>query len=211
MKSKSKELDSIKSKIDTLQQEIQDFRKINDGLNTSKGESITLQNTLNELKEEQINLINSLKTKYSTTTIGVSSSLLSSSIPIFTNNNPWTFAISKECLNLLHQDITRFTNEYNNKILSPARDSFLAIENQKNEIANNLQKAEIELKLKSDEIISLNQESEMKRIEFNKSSMARGALQRSEAEFESASRNYEEFMENYNQKSNDYKKQLKVC
>jgi DNA repair protein RAD50 len=205
MKQKSDELKKIKQQIDSLQNEIQEFREINNSLNMKKGQSITLQEQLTAVKEQQISLISSLKTKYSSN----SSSALAASLPVFTNANPWTLAMSKECLNILNQEISSFTADYQRNVLQPAKDSFFAVEKQKNEISNNLSKIEIELKLKSEEILALNQENEMKRIEFNKLSLSRTTLQRCEMEYESANRNYEEFMESYNLKSNDYKKSMK--
>jgi hypothetical protein len=78
------------------------------------------------------------------------------------------------------------------------------------EVANQMQKVDVELRLKSEEAQGMLQESNAKRQELSRLSSSRSALQQCQLEFENAQRTHDEFMATYQTKSAQYKKQIKV-
>jgi prefoldin subunit 5 len=193
MKIKNSQVIELRNKIEGINNEIIELREISNGLNMKKGQSLSYQDAINDLQKNQISMILTLKQKYSS----------------FPNpQTKWTIAMTKEIISLLSRELQVLMNEKENSLYQLKT---IMEENEKllNEITNNLSKIEIEIKLKNEEILNLTNEIELKRIEINKLSSSRTQVQRCEIEYDSALKNHNEFMESYNMKSNDYKKQIK--
>lgn len=73
-----------------------------------------------------------------------------------------------------------------------------------------IQKLDVELRLKSEEAQRVLHDSNAKRKELTRISSSRSAIQQCQAEFENAQRTHDEFMGSYANKSAQYKKQIKV-
>jgi prefoldin subunit 5 len=193
MKIKNQQVIELRNKIEGINNEIIELREISNGLNMKKGQSLSYQDAVNELQKVQINTIVTLKQKY----------------PTFPNPQiKWTIAMTKEAISLLSRELQILMNEKENTLYQLKT---ILEENEKvlNEMNNNFSKMEIEIKLKNEEILNMNSEMEYKRMEMNKLSSSRTIVQRCEIEYDSTLKNHDEFMETYQMKSNDYKKQIK--
>jgi uncharacterized protein (DUF885 family) len=73
-----------------------------------------------------------------------------------------------------------------------------------------MQKLDVEVRLKDEELQSIAQETNAKRVELSRVSSSRSAIQQCQVDFETAQRTHDEFMGTYQAKSAMYKKQIKV-
>jgi hypothetical protein len=73
-----------------------------------------------------------------------------------------------------------------------------------------MQKLDVEVRLKDEELQSIAQETNAKRVELSRVSSSRSAIQQCQVDFETAQRTHDEFMGTYQAKSALYKKQIKV-
>lgn len=197
MVTKQQQLITIKQKIDLSNQEILQLRDIMNDLTLKKGQALSIQDQIQSLQQSQITTIQLYHNKYPAT------------FPNITKANQWNANVTKECLAILQQEYQQLSRNKDNQ-LSDLRVVVDEKERVVNDINNKLSKIDIELKLKTEEIHSLTKESEMKRMEMNKLSSSRTQVQRCEMEYQSALRSHDEFMESYNTKTAEYKKQLKV-
>lgn len=197
MVTKQQQLITIKQKIDLSNQEILQLRDIMNDLTLKKGQALSIQDQIQSLQQNQITTIQLYHNKYPAT------------FPNITKANQWNANVTKECLAILQQEYQQLSRNKDNQ-LSDLRVVVDEKERVVNDINNKLSKIDIELKLKTEEIHSLTKESEMKRMEMNKLSSSRTQVQRCEMEYQSALRSHDEFMESYNTKTAEYKKQLKV-
>lgn len=73
-----------------------------------------------------------------------------------------------------------------------------------------LQKVEVELNVKTGEKQDLQQEVDEKRRELTRVTASKSAIQRAQQDYENMNSQLDEFMSSYNQKVNDFKRQIKV-
>jgi chromosome segregation ATPase len=78
------------------------------------------------------------------------------------------------------------------------------------DLTNRIQKLDVELRLKDEEVQGITNDINAKRVELSRLSSSRSAIQQCQVEFENAQRTHDEFMGSYNAKSTQYKKQIKV-
>jgi len=78
-------------------------------------------------------------------------------------------------------------------------------------VESQIQGLNTELRLKDQEAQDVLQETSGTRQELGRLSSSRSAIQQCQVEFENAQRTHDEFMESFPNKSEQYKKQIKVC
>jgi hypothetical protein len=79
------------------------------------------------------------------------------------------------------------------------------------DLASRIQKLDVELRLKDEEVQGITDDINAKRIELSRLSSSRSAIQQCQVDQENAQRTHDEFMGSYATKSAHYKKQIKVC
>ena len=94
-------------------------------------------------------------------------------------------------------------------ILAAARRSVEGADKQHSEVKSAVQKLDVELNLKTDEAHQLMSEADLKRSEIAKLSSSRNTIQQCQMDFDDAKKTLDEFMESYNVKANDMKKNIK--
>lgn len=94
--------------------------------------------------------------------------------------------------------------------IASARQAFEAQEKVCQDLSGRMQKLDVEVRLKDEEVQGVAEETNTKRMELSKLSSSRTAIQQCQVEFENAQRTHDEFMASYANKSAQYKKQIKV-
>lgn len=97
-----------------------------------------------------------------------------------------------------------------NTIVAAARQTLETHERDSHALSSQMQKLDVELRLKDEEAQGCLTESNVKRQEMSRLSSSRSAIQQCQQEFENAQRSHDEFMVSHAAKTAQYKKQIKV-
>lgn len=95
------------------------------------------------------------------------------------------------------------------EVLAAARRTVDSADKQHSEVRSAVQKLDVELNLKTEEAHSMMSEADQKRSEITKLSSSRNTIQQCQMDFDDAKKTLDEFMETYNLKANDMKKNIK--
>ena len=201
MHTKQNELLTITKQMEGNQKDIQNIRKLYiEPLHIKKGQAVMIQNQYTENLVLQINLMNHYKIKYP--------HLLTTITTMITKDNYREVMIEQLLTNVQHESLQIIqTKELE---LVAMKSQLIEQEKHINTTSMKKQKCELELSMKQNEYQKLQNELDLKRSECIKLSSNRNSYLRIQDEFQLCKLSYNESTEQYPNKINDYKKQMKV-
>jgi chromosome segregation ATPase len=196
MNMKRKEVQKFEQQVDAIGKDLDNKRNEAKALNMKKGQAVALQEQIQQQKLAQKELINLYIQKYA----------FLAQFPI---SSQWNLQIVKDMTKSFTMEFSRLQKESQSD-LEKLKLIVTEWEANVNMKRNEMQKLEMELNYKNEEIRNLQQECNQKRIELSRIASSRGTIQRVQQEYETALKTHDEFIESYQIKVEDVKKQIKV-
>jgi DNA repair protein RAD50 len=196
MESKRRELQTVHQQMEAVTQETDRMRAELDRLNLRKGQAVALQEQLLQQREQQWRAVTDLVRK------------LPCLAQVTITGTGWNAAVIQEVVKQLQYEYQRFQQE-SGRDIGRLRDAYQTLEKTVHEKRGHIQALEVEMKLKTEEIRALQQESNQKRIELSRVATSRGNIQLCQVDYDSALQVHQEFMNDYSRKLEDIKRQVK--
>lgn len=231
------ELEGLQRSVDKLNAEVTQIRAQTDQLNVRRGQAVMLQDQSKALKEQQAKQGGNLQRKYGLPALPAVAAGAGWAPTVLRNflqnlNNEVSEGVSP-----VHQrhllfwfrcfgNVLMFYTIYNvhraflvqihriqtdcNAVVAGAQQTLDTHETDRQALASQMQKLDVELRLKDEEAQSFLSESNARRQEMSRLSSSRSAIQQCQQENENAQRSHDEFMATHAAKTAQYKKQIKV-
>lgn len=195
MSAKTRELQGLNQQMEAVAKETERMRVSLNELNLKKGQAVAVQDQIAQNREAQLQVIQRLSRK----------------LPCLNHVQcvtTWSAAIVRDVLQRLQAELQTLQGAGMADVLR-LREAVAVMEKTASDKKNDMQTVEMELKFKGDEARGLQQELHTKRMELSKIAASKGTVQRCQLDYDGALRTHDEFLETYQTKANDYKKQLK--
>jgi DNA repair protein RAD50 len=198
MEKRQKELQQVNRQVDNFKQEMEGLQQNITQLNVKKGQGEFLKQDIHKVKVDLIANLQGLSRKYHKLTPFTTSLTVAS----------WNSRIARDVLNVLNQEFQTLQEEHQAQVQSQ-RNQLQEMEKSCQELTAKVSKLDMEMNYKTEESRGITTDIEKKRSELLKLTSSRALLTTKQQDFEEAQRGYDDFMQQFQIKSIDIKKQTK--